>query len=104
VIAGSRRRLLVIDADLPKRYAAHEWVLVTGDDAMPAEHGSVIRETTATIATVHSDRPESIPEAHWYRDVVHRWAHGIQEQAPATVRRYSLRGLRSGRPVGGTPA
>lgn len=129
----SRDRLLVIDANLPKRLATYltlrsrralsaaelglgdeldpdvlrllaerfapdEWVLVTGDDAMPAEHGPVIVETSATIATIHPSRPEGVDEVHWYYDVVQRWAHVMQEQAPGDVRRYSMRGAQVWRP------
>lgn len=123
-----RERLLVIDADLPKRLAptlgsrnrnaisaaalgladnikdpellrglaenyngVREWVLVTGDDGMPAEHGEVIGETCATIATIHPDHPEDMTqhacESTWF-------IGGLtpEEQTPQTVRRYSLSG------------
>ena len=130
-----RQRLLVIDADLPRRLATYlvararesihvstlgladnvkdpevlrglaghyngvrDWVLITGDDAMPAEHGAVIIETQATIATIHPQRPAGVPEASWYVDVTHRWAHRMQEQAPQSVRRYSFHGSEVWRP------
>lgn len=67
-----------------------EWVLVTCDDAMPAEHGDVIRETEATIATLHPEMPEGIEEYAWYTDVIHRQAHVMQRQTPQTVRRYTF--------------
>lgn len=76
--------------ELAERYGSSSWVLVTGDDAMPAEHGPVIWETRATIATINPRRPPSVPEHHWRVDVVHRWAHSMQRQEPQTVRRYSL--------------
>jgi hypothetical protein len=76
-----------------------EWVLVTGDDAMPAEHGDVILETRATIATIHPEYPrDEMTEYHWRVDVVHRWAHAMQLQAAQTVRRYSLMGSQVWRP------
>lgn len=105
----SSDRLLVIDADLPKRLAvelnsrcrpaihvatlglaqnvkdpellrclaAHYadqplWVLITGDDRMPAQHGPVIQETAAAIATIHPVRPQGVTEDGWYRDVTRR--------------------------------
>lgn len=67
-----------------------EWVLVTGDDAMPAEWGAVIHETRATIATVHPERPDGMSEYEWLTDVIHRQAHVMQRQAPQAVRRYSF--------------
>jgi hypothetical protein len=131
----SRRRLLVIDADLPKRLAgnihargrdavalsalnlahgvkdpgvlrglaAHyagevDWVLVTGDDWMPAEHGAVITETHATVATVHPSHPPDLIQHEWRHDIVQRWAHAMQVQTPQTVRRYSLPGSQLWRP------
>jgi hypothetical protein len=76
-----------------------DWVLVTGDDAMPAEHGAVIIETSATIATIHPAYPaEELTEHNWRIDVVQRWAHRIQLQEPQTVRRYSLTGSEIWRP------
>lgn len=131
----SRDRLLVIDADLPKRLAPalgyrnrnaitaaalgladnvkdpellralaanyggkREWVLVTGDDGMPAEHGEVILETAATIATIHPEYPEGMTQHAWRIDVVQRWAHAMQDQAARTVRRYTLSGSQLWRP------
>lgn len=79
-----------IAVEVEREVPGRRWVLVTGDDAMPAEHGDVIRETAATIATVHPDVPEGVLEDEWRRDVVHRWAHAMQEQQPGSVRRWSL--------------
>ena len=56
----------------------HEWVLVTGDDIMPAEHGPVIIETRATIATIFAEYPRDVTEHAWRVDVVQRWAHAMQ--------------------------
>lgn len=81
-------------ADLEQLGLVLAWVLVTGDDAMPWEHGRVIRATGATVATISPRRPEGVTEAAWRRDVAHRWAHAIQQQEPGTVRRYSLTGSR----------
>jgi len=129
-----RSRLVVIDADLPRRLAhrlnerkrdavsaydlglddlqdpdllrelakryngLRTWVLVTGDDSMPAEHGSVIIETQATIATLHPKYPPQMTEHHWRVDLVQRWVHAMQLQAPETVRRYALNGSLPWRP------
>jgi hypothetical protein len=131
----SRDRLLVIDADLPKRlalelqrrsrravtaselklatgvkdaellrglqalYAGKEdFVLVTGDDRMPLEHGAVITETNATIAVIHPDIPDALTQHAWRLDVVHRQAHTMQRQQPLSVRRYTLDGSTVWRP------
>ncbi len=83
-----------LDPDLLRELAQRKrsWVLVTGDDSMPAEHGSVIIETRATIATIHPEYPREMTEHHWRMDVVQRFAHTMQSQEPGTVRRYALNG------------
>jgi hypothetical protein len=75
-------------------YEDDSWVLVTGDDRMPAEHGAVIHETRATIATVHPDPPDGVAEYEWLTDVIHRQAHVMQRQPPQTVRRYTFEASR----------
>ncbi len=81
--------------ELATRYnAEREWVLVTADDSMPAEHGGVIRETRATVATVHPESPPGVSEYQWLTDVIHRQAHLMQAQGLRTVRRYSFDGSR----------
>lgn len=77
---------------------SEDWVLITGDDSMPAEHGPVIHETAATIATILPEWPEDVSEYQWLTDVIHRQVHVIQEQAPLAVRRYTLNGSRVWRP------
>ena len=67
-----------------------EWVLVTGDDAMPDDHADVLAELGITLATVDPRRPTDVHEDAWRRDVVHRWAHAMQTQNPGTLRRYSV--------------
>jgi hypothetical protein len=76
--------------DLSTRAGLGEWVLVTGNDGMPAEHPRLIGELNPTIATIDPRRPDGVKELEWRTDVVHRWAHAMQEQEPGTVRRYSL--------------
>lgn len=75
-----------------------DWILVTGDDIMPAEHGPVIIETRATIATIFADYPRDVTEHAWRVDVVQRWAHAMQEQPLRTVRRYTLSGSKVWQP------
>jgi hypothetical protein len=83
---------------LAELYRPEAWVLVTGDDRMPADHGELIERLGVTIATIDpvNDAEHQIDE--WRRDVVHRWAHVMQEQAQGSVRRYSLRQHRAWAP------
>jgi len=74
---------------LADHFGPNGWVLVSGDDAMPDDHGDVLAELGVTLATVDPRRPEVTEEAAWRRDVIHRWAHAIQIQEPGTIRRYS---------------
>ena len=67
-----------------------DWMLVTGNDGMPAEHADVIDRLRPTIATIDPRRPADLSEIHWRSDVVQRWAHAMQEQEIGTARRYSL--------------
>jgi hypothetical protein len=88
------------DPDLLRALAQHfsdeRWVLVTGDDNMPAVHAAVIAEVNATIATVDPRRPPEYAESEdaWGREVTHRWAHAMEQQADGSVRRYSAGGGR----------
>ncbi len=82
---------------LAEHFAGEPWVLVTGDDKMPAEHGPVVVEVAATIATIDAN-PPGLLEYHWRVDVVHRWAHAMQDQAAGTVRRYTDRASTVWRP------
>jgi hypothetical protein len=75
-----------------------DWVFVTGDDKLPAEHGPVVIETRATIATIDPEYPEGMLEYEWRTDIVQRWAHAMQKQPPQTVRRYSENGSKVWRP------
>jgi hypothetical protein len=79
---------------LAELYTGTEWVLVTVDDRMPAEHGPIIHETRATIATILPEWPEGVAEYEWLTDVIQRQAHVMQRQASQTVRRYSFDGSR----------
>jgi hypothetical protein len=81
--------------ELAVRFESRPWILITGDDAMPAEHGKTIVNTRATIATIHPERPVGITQDAWRRDIVHRWAHVFQTQADGDVRRYTNSGSRA---------
>lgn len=76
--------------DLTQLGPVLEWVLVTGDDAMPWEHSDVIASTGATIATIDPRRPDRVTQDAWRRDIVHRWGHAMQLQEAGAVRRYSI--------------
>lgn len=69
--------------------ATSGWVLVTGDDAMPDDHGDVLAELRVTLATIDPRRPAHTKEAEWRQDVIHRWAHAIALQEPGSIRRYT---------------
>lgn len=65
-------------------------VLVTGDDAMPGEHGGLIARLGITVATVDGRRGAGWGREEWKKEIVHRWAHVMQQQADTTARRYGL--------------
>jgi hypothetical protein len=76
-------------------------VIVTADIHMPEEHADTIKETGATVAviapydgrrTTWASYSDVAAEEAWKREIVHRWAHAIQDQEPHTVRTYSLGG------------
>jgi hypothetical protein len=66
------------------------WVLVTADDDMPGEHGPLIASLGSTIATVDGRRYAGWGREQWKKEIVHRWAHTIQEQGDGTIVRYGL--------------
>jgi hypothetical protein len=67
------------------------WVLVTADDTLPGSHAEAVRRVGATIATITPERELGWLLEEWRREIVHRWAHAMQEQATGTIRRYTLR-------------
>jgi hypothetical protein len=85
---------------LAERYGDEPFVLVTGDDDMPAEHAALIARLALTIATVDPRWPSDPPEAQedWKRETVHRWAHAMARQASGSIERYSPAGHRTWRP------
>lgn len=66
-----------------------DWILVTGDDAMPDEHADALERLQVTVGTVDPRQPSAMTQDAWRRDIIHRWAHAIQRQTPGTVRRYA---------------
>jgi len=76
-------------------------ILVTGDDSMPADHAGTIHAIAATVATVMPWTAKIADvgtwegrvhrnEEEWEQEIVHRWAHAMEHQAPGSVRRYTL--------------
>jgi Domain of unknown function (DUF5615) len=69
------------------------WILVTADDALPDDHPDAIVEMRGAISVV-APQPRNEPRSEldaWRCEVVQRSAHVMHDQAPGTVRRYSLR-------------
>lgn len=69
-------------------------VIVTLDDQFPIHAGETMFTKGATAAIVNPTRPPDYASEKaapaWARQVVHRWAHAMQEQAVGTARRYGL--------------
>jgi Domain of unknown function (DUF5615) len=75
---------------LSGQYRPESWVLVTGDDRMPLDHGEELTRLEVTVATIDPlVRPPYNPD-QWRRDVAQRWAHVMQEQPVGSLRRYSV--------------
>ncbi|HUZ42782.1 MAG TPA: hypothetical protein VMU63_00125 [Acidimicrobiales bacterium] len=75
---------------LARRYADEEWVLVTGDDHLPAEQAGLLEALGITVATIEwrlNPAPDGREQAA--RDTCHRWAHAMAAQGAGTIRRYS---------------
>ena len=75
-----------------------EAVLVTGDYNMPAAHADVLADTRLTLAIVDPNHPPEYSDDHWDRDVVHKWAHKMEEQPRGSIRVYTVAGSRQWRP------
>lgn len=91
----------LLDPALLRGLSAHfadvPWVLVTADDAMPAEHADLIAELGVTLSTIDTRRPAGyLSDDPWGREIAHRWAHVMAAQAAGTIRRYSEAGGRPG--------
>lgn len=64
-------------------------VLVTYDNAMPAEHGDWLRSLGVALAVIDSrNRPADLTLPEYWREVVHRHAHQIGAQEPGSWWRY----------------
>jgi len=69
---------------------AEPCTLITWDNKMPLNHRSELDHFGLTLAVVDDRvRRDGLNEEEFYRDVVHRWAHRMQLQAPGERRRYS---------------
>jgi len=101
VVAASELKLhRVKDPPLLRALSEHFgddlWVLVTADDAMPAEHGELIVAVGATLATIDPRRPAHFSDDDaWGREVAHRWAHTMAMQPAGSIRRYGESGGRT---------
>jgi hypothetical protein len=70
--------------------------IVTGDDHMPQEHGHLLARWDLTVAVIDPQRFGLYTQEQWKHEVIHRWAHKMQEQERGTAYRYSARS--GGRP------
>jgi hypothetical protein len=73
-------------------------VLVTNDDNMPSEHRGLIARSGLTLAIIAPRTDYSFSVQAWERETVHRWAHVIAAQSPASVMRYTPFGHATWRP------
>lgn len=85
--------LNMLDPDVLRAVHAldDDCVLVTGDDGMPGEHADLIAKLGTTIATVDGRRYEGWGREQWKKEIVHRWAHTMQDQELGRVMRYGLK-------------
>jgi hypothetical protein len=67
-------------------------VFITEDDTLPIDHPQSVGHTTVAIAIIDPEAPAGYDLEQWDAEMVHRWAHRIEEQAIGTVRRYSGNG------------
>lgn len=66
-----------------------DWMLVTADDNLPAAHPVDTATSKATIATIDPRIPPEFGLDTWFFEVVHRWAHAMEQQPKGSIRRYS---------------
>jgi hypothetical protein len=70
-------------------------VLVTFDNAMPIEHGDLLRTLGITLAIIAAGtRPTGRTLGEYWREVIHRHAHLIVTQDPRSWWRYRQGGRR----------
>jgi hypothetical protein len=67
-------------------------VLVTYDNAMPAEHGPWLTSLGVTLAVISSKRPrEALTVEEYWRDTIHHHAHRFPHQDPGSWWKYRRR-------------
>lgn len=79
----------VVLGALHERFPDREWVLITADDHLPADHADDVARLRPTLAIMDPQRDPGCTREQWHHEIVHRWAHVIEEQALGTIRRYS---------------
>jgi hypothetical protein len=68
-------------------------VLVSFDNKMARRHRDDLIKRQSTIAWVDSKAPRGgLTREQYTREVIHRWAHRMANQAPGTCYRYRLNG------------
>ena len=68
-------------------------VLVSFDNKMATRHKNDLIKRQSTVAWVDSKFPRGNRTREQYtREVIHRWAHRMESQAPGTCYRYRLNG------------
>lgn len=81
----------LLDA-LATKYADEDWVLLTADDDMPADHGPQITRLGLTIATIGGEnRPQGEAEEKFIWETAHRWVHHMadpEHHPREEIRRY----------------
>lgn len=67
------------------------WILVTQDKTLPLHHALAVEKLTPTIAVVMLADDLVGEQIDWAcRDIVHKWAHAMQAQAPTSIREYTF--------------
>jgi hypothetical protein len=88
----------LLDEDMLRKLEAldYPWVLVTADDAMPAEHAGTIARVSATIATIDGEWEAcckanglTLTQDQFAKESIQRWAHLIAAQKAGEIRRYT---------------
>jgi hypothetical protein len=78
----------ILDPDLFVRIG-RDSVLVTVDDDMLTEHEVPIQRRAPTLAIIDMRaKPDSLSDAEYHRDVIHRHVHRMIEQEPESIYGY----------------
>jgi hypothetical protein len=68
-------------------------VLVSFDNKMPTRHRPDLIRRKSTVAYIDSKAPRAGRNREQYtREVIHKWAHRMANQAPGTLYKYRLNG------------